>query len=889
MSADESQNDRTKTHVVLIKGTMVSHYRIIEKIGAGGMGDVYLAEDTELDRKVALKFLPPHLCQDEDCRKRFKREAQAVAKLNHPNIVTIHEVAEHSGRPFFAMELVEGQSLSELARGKELGVDRIIELAIQICDGLSAAHDKKVFHRDIKPSNIVIDAYGRPKILDFGLAAIQGGEHLTKTGSTLGTVRYMSPEHIQGQGVDHRSDLFSLGVVLYELISGRTPFEKDNDAATLKAITLENPEPLARYKSDIPDELQRTVSKLLEKDPTLRYQHADGALSDLKRLITPTQSSIIIAPTKKNSWPFAITGLVIVAALVVGGIKFWPADNSAQMNPATQERKMLAVLPFENLGDPEDEYFADGITDEITSRLAKLKGLGVISRTSAMRYKGASKSLREIGSELGVDYILEGTIRWDKAGEVDRIRITPQLIEVSEDRHLWADNYERSLTQVFVIQSDIAAQIAEALHVTLLGSEQSAISSWPTENMKAYDYYLKGRDFVNRDESELRAEEMFEKAIELDSSFALAYADLSHLHSHIYWIAIDQTPERIESARTCAEKALELAPDLAEGHLALGYYHYYGSRDYEQALEEFNIALKNQPNNSDLLAAVGYVKRRQGKWIEAYDLLRKSMKLDPTSAMKPFNYAQVCGTLGKYQEVVEVCNQVIDINPNFSMAWGLKVMTLGLHMGDTASARVVVAEAETRLSRSNIPYLFWHYDVSVGDFESALQREARSIDTIRTAKDSGNYYIHYATIYSMAGDSIIGKSYYDSVSICLEKAIKTDSVLGHYPDIKMTLAKAYAGLGRNVDAIKLEEEAVELLPRTKDAYSGTILLRDLSIVNMMIGEFNTSIDYIDTLLSIPSHLNISFVKLHPGFNSIRNQPRFEALLEKYDTTYSKQQ
>ncbi len=883
MNDHTHDDDNTRSTVVLTKGTMVSHYRIVEKIGAGGMGEIYLAEDTELDRKVALKFLPPHLCEDEDYRKRFKREAQAVAKLNHPNIVTIFEVAEHNGRPFFAMELVEGQSLRDLAKGKELGIDRIIELAIQVCDGLGAAHDKKVVHRDIKPSNIVIDAYGRPKILDFGLAAIQGGEHLTKTGSTLGTVQYMSPEQVHGKEVDHRSDLFSLGVVLYELITSRTPFEKDNEAATLKAITQDNPEPLARYKSDIPDELQRTVSKLLEKDPSLRYQHADGVISDLKRLIAPTQSSIAVAPTKqKSTWPFAIVGFVVIAALVVVGISDWPADDSAQVKSSTQERKMLAVLPFENLGSPEDEYFADGITDEITSRLARFTGLGVISRTSAMQYKGGSKSLRDIGRELGVDYILEGTIRWDKTGDIDRIRITPQLIKVSEDRHLWANNYERSLTQVFVIQSDIASQIAEALNVTLLGSEQSAITNWPTDNLKAYDYYLKGRDFVNRDENRLHAEEMFNKAIELDSSFALAYADLSHLHSYIYWTGTDPSPRRIELARTYAEKAMRLIPDLAEGHLALGYYYYYSGRNYERALEEFNMALEDQPNNSDLLAAVGYVKRRQGKWEEAYEYLKKSLKLDPTSLTKSYNFTSICSSLRKRREVLEECNRAIAMDPDCPWAWVVKVLSIGLYMGDTATAKTVLAEAETVISRTNMPYMFWHFDVSVGDFESALQRETRRIDTISSAKDSGDYYHNYASTYYFSGEKDKSDKYFDSARICLEKALRSDSVLGHYQDTKMMLAKTYAGLGRKKEAIELAREAIEELPRTKDAYSGTILLRDLCIVNITIGEYDTAIDILDTLLSIPSALNATFVQIHPGFDPLRDHPRFQALMEKYE-------
>ena len=316
----DNNDDNTRTHVVLTNGTMMQHYRIVEKIGAGGMGEIYLAEDTKLNRKIALKFLPTHLCQDDDCRARFKREAQAVAKLNHPNIVTIFEVSEYNDRPFFAMELIEGRSLRELAAEKDLRFDRILELAIQICDGLRAAHEKKVVHRDIKPSNIVIDAYGRPKILDFGLAAIQGGEHLTKTGSTLGTIRYMSPEQVDGETVDHRSDLFSLGIVLYELITGRTPFERNNEAATLKSIGQDAPEPLERYKSEIPDELQRIVSKLLEKDPSTRYQSTASVISDLKPLVTSTRGSMTgVATRQRSRWPLAVGGLIV-----------WPASKSVQ-------------------------------------------------------------------------------------------------------------------------------------------------------------------------------------------------------------------------------------------------------------------------------------------------------------------------------------------------------------------------------------------------------------------------------------------------------------------------------------------------------------------------------------------------------------------------------
>jgi serine/threonine protein kinase len=284
-------DDKTRTHVLLTSGTMVSHYRIIEKIGAGGMGEVYLAEDTELNRKVALKFLPPHLCQDADCRTRFKREAQAAAKLNHPNIVTIYEVSEFNGRPFFAMEHVEGQSLRDLIKAKELPIERVIELAIQICEGLHKAHQSGIVHRDVKPANILIDADGRAKILDFGLASVTGSDHLTKTGSTLGTIGYMSPEQAKGEEVDQRSDIFSLGVVLYEMITSKSPFKTDNDAATLRNITDQEPEPLARYKAGVSSELQIIISKALQKDGALRYQHADELSADLKSVRSTGETS----------------------------------------------------------------------------------------------------------------------------------------------------------------------------------------------------------------------------------------------------------------------------------------------------------------------------------------------------------------------------------------------------------------------------------------------------------------------------------------------------------------------------------------------------------------------------------------------------------------------
>ena len=621
----DQNGDKTRTRIVLTKGMMVSHYRIVEKIGAGGMGEVYLAEDTKLDRKVALKFLPSHLCQDDDCRARFKREARAVAKLNHPNVITIYEVSEHQGRPFFAMELVEGQSLLEMSKGKELGIDRIIELAIQICDGLGAAHDKKVVHRDIKPANIVIDAYGRPKILDFGLAAIQGGELLTKTGSTLGTIRYMSPEQVDGETADHRSDLFSLGIVLYELIAVRTPFERDSEPATLKAITMDKPEPMARFKSGVPEGLQQVVDKLLEKDKELRYQNASGVISDLKRLST-------VLP---------------------------------RQDP---KRPSIAVLPFTNMStDAEQEFFCDGIAEDILNDLAGLDELRVVSRTSSFAFKGKTEDLRDVGRKLNAGTILEGSVR--KAG--NRLRITAQLINVADGYHLWSERYDRELDDVFAIQDEIAASIVQALRVKLGPRQELDKDKAPTSSIEAYELYLRGRIFFHQSGRKgLRfAIELFSCAIEKDPGYALAYAGLSDSLSHTF-LYFDNDELNVNGAMEASKKALELNSSLAEAHASRGLAVSLGKR-YQEAEEEFKKAIELNPN---LFEAYYHYARAcfvQGKHEMACQLFEQAGKVKPDDYQAPIlaanSYHQIHqpeAARETLQRGLEIVNRHLELNPN---------------------------------------------------------------------------------------------------------------------------------------------------------------------------------------------------------------------------------
>ena len=688
-------DDKTQSYVPLTNGTMVSHYRIIEKIGAGGMGEVYLAEDTELKRRVALKFLPPHLCQDVDCRARFKREAQAAAKLNHPNIVTIYEVSEFNGRPFFAMEHLEGQSLRELIKQKDIPLSQAIQIAIQLCEGLQEAHSNGIIHRDIKPSNITCDEKGHCKILDFGLAAVHGGEHLTKTGSTLGTVGYVSPEQARGEQVDARSDLFSFGVVLYEIVTGRSPFKAESEVATIQNVIEAVPEPLARYKAGVPDDLQRIVDKLLSKAKDLRYQHAEELASDLKHLVSDSQlmgHRPLPKPAKSRLRMLIGTAAVILVA--IGAVLVYQRLKSTQSETAGVI-PMIAVLPFDNLGNPDDKYFADGMTLEIISRLGGIEGLGVISRTSAIRYERSGKSASQIGKELGVDYILEGAVRWEKTGGQARVRITPELIRASDDRHLWADNYEREIMGVFAVQEDIAAKIVSELGVKLVDADRRGLAVRPTTNAMAYDFYLRGIGGLRQDYrniSALRATAAnLDSAVMLDPSFALAYACRSYAYSRLSIWSV--SPESVKLARESFEKALQLQPNLSYGHLAAGVYYNLVEADYEQAMTELDRAFSELHGDADVMYNIGLVQFRLGRFEEADESFQKASDLDPLnpflhdSRFECFYYRRML------TEAQEAIDRAIAVDPERPESYGQKIALLVSQYGDWNRMSPIVREA----------------------------------------------------------------------------------------------------------------------------------------------------------------------------------------------------
>ena len=497
-------------------GEKILHYEIKEKLGEGGMGVVYLAEDTKLKRQVAIKFLPQHIAVNSEERERFKLEAQAAAALNHPNISHIYAIEEVEDDTFIVMEYIDGNELKSIVgahRNVPLQIDEIIDQAIQIAEGLQAAHEKQIVHRDIKSANIMLTEKGRIKIMDFGLAKVRGVAQVTKQGTTLGTTTYMSPEQAQGNEVDHRTDIWSFGIVLYEMITGKLPFKGDYEQAVIYAIINDQQESISKLRPDTSPEIEHIVNKSLEKDPSKRYQSMEELINDLKVLRGDSASSVsatsstAINVSRPRTKKHIISLIIAVTAIA---LLIWYLVSEPQSS--VPEQKSIAVLPFKNLSEAkENEYFSDGVTEDIITQLSKISGLKVISRTSVMRYKASTKSMREIGTELDVTNILEGSVR--RAD--NQVRIVATLIDAASDEQVWTDTYDKELTKIFEIQSDVAKQIAAALKTRLSPEEKARIEKKSTDNLDAYTYYLKGRQYYNlyRREANETAIELFKKGI----------------------------------------------------------------------------------------------------------------------------------------------------------------------------------------------------------------------------------------------------------------------------------------------------------------------------------------------------------------------------------------
>ncbi len=672
-------------------GKTISHYRILEKLGEGGMGVVYKARDSKLDREVALKFLSSNVIDSREEGERFEREARAISGLNHPHIATIYdfedvEVPDVPGtrQRFLSMEFLGGGTLkTKLAgyaeQGTGMPVDEIIGYAIEMAGALAHAHRHQIVHRDVKTENFMLTAEGTVKLTDFGLAKVRGTAQITQAGSTVGTAAYMSPEQIRGEEVDHRTDIFSLGVVLYEMATGSMPFRGDFEAAVGYSILNETPAPVRSLRHDIPESLERIIDRCIEKVSGQRYQRAEEIVADLKAAGLPAAGGVAVgAPgTGKGKTALVRAGVVAAVLIVAGGIFF----GLRGPGKATDARLGVAVLPFVNMSDSrEDEYFSDGVTEDIIAALSKLGGLKVISRTSVMQYKGTKKTMRVIGEELGVPAALEGSVR--RSG--DHIKVVAQLIDVASDEPLWTETYDREVTQVIAIQGDIARNIAVALKGQLTPDEKGKFEARPTENYEAYNLYLLGRFHWNRRTGDdmMKAIEYFEEAIGLDPGYALAYSGVADSYSLLPWYGNWMPDSAAPLGRRAAVKALELDPGLGEAHTSMAAVQWWLDWDWTGAEKSLREAIRLSPNYATAYQWLGHFLAERGSVEEGITLLRKALDLDPLSPIINVNYGDMMYYMRDYDSAIAQYRHTLDIAPGFLLArqeLGLAYLMKGMY------------------------------------------------------------------------------------------------------------------------------------------------------------------------------------------------------------------
>jgi TolB-like protein/cytochrome c-type biogenesis protein CcmH/NrfG/predicted Ser/Thr protein kinase len=644
----------------------ISHYKILEKLGEGGMGVVYRAEDLTLGRTVALKFLPPDSTARDADRMRLVHEARAAAALLHPNICPIHEIAESEGRTFIAMAHIEGRSLKYRIAEGPLPFDEALSIARQIGDALASAHAKGIIHRDIKPANVMLASDGRPMLMDFGLAKVSGATKLTRTGTTMGTVAYMSPEQLQGREADHRSDIWALGAVLYEMVSGRSPFEGEYEAALLYSIMNEDPAPLAA--GDIPAGLDGVLAKALAKDPTKRYQGVGEFVADLETLARDHEAlpagRALPAKGLRRLWrrwhPWQrVVAVSVICLFAVAAVY----AAVALLSPKAEAIDSIAVLPFENLsGDPGQEYIVDGMTDEIIGQLGKIRALKVISRTSSMQYKGVEKPLPEIARELSVKSILEGSVR--RGG--DHVRISVNLVNARTDKSIWSDTYDMTIADIFGLQTDVAWQVVHALRATLSPEEKSRLEEKQSANAEAYQLYLKGNYFLNKraGEETRKAVRCFEQALELDPEYAAAYDGLSSAYYSMSIYGHVSPKETYPKAREYALRALKLDESSAHAHATLASLSMY-DWDWKASEKEYSRAIELEPNVAGTRDGYAFFLLQTDRTGEAVVQETRAVELDPLAIGFRQNLGEVLYYARRYDESIKASLETIEMDPEY--------------------------------------------------------------------------------------------------------------------------------------------------------------------------------------------------------------------------------
>jgi serine/threonine protein kinase/Tfp pilus assembly protein PilF len=878
---------------------LFSRYTLIRILGRGGMGIVWLAQDEELERNVALKFLPDLMIQNRALLDQLKHETKRSLELTHPHIVRIHDFVHDERSGCISMEYVDGETLSNLRAGKGQKVFGPQELGgwiAQLCDALDYAHNHaKVIHRDLKPTNLMVNQRGELKITDFGIARslADSATRLTGEQGRSGTLVYMSPQQLSGNRGTHLDDIYSLGATMYELLTSKPPFYSGNiDRQICERIAPSMTERRKEFNiepSSVPQTWEKLVAGCLAKDPSRRPQSAVEVAQQLQLPSAQARTGTTF-PTVAKRKPLLIAGIAAACVLVLAGVYFGAANRHAKPAPQTPgiPEKSIAVLPFENRSeDKENAYFADGVQDEILTRLSKIADLKVISRTSTQYYKSAPENLPEIARQLGVAHVLEGSVQ--RSG--DAVRVNVQLIKAATDSHLWADTFDRKLTDIFSVESEIAKRIAESLQAKLTGREEQALAVKPTSNLEAYDAYLRGLAYSlkggNTPANALSAQKYLREAVRLDPEFALAWALLSNVDAVGYLTTtLQPTVALREEARQAAETALSLRPNLGEAVLAKGYYHYFCLKDYDTAVRYFEQARQFLPNSSQIPESLAYVARRRGQWDRSLAYFDEAERLAPGDANLLAQHAISYVSLRRFPEALRKFDEVLNITPDDV---------------DTLATKAAIAQAQGDLSRAAAllaplrPAADLNQALETKVYQAILERRpAPVIPLLKEMLDNPDPALGYFNgelrfwlgwAQEVAVDHATARETWRQARGELESFLKEQPENGR---LIGDLALTNAGLGDKAAALALAERAIAAIPIEKDANYGPFPLEILARVGAQVGEPDRAIAVLQKLMSIPYNgalgenvpLTPALLRLDPMFDPLRNDPGFQKLCQE---------